>query len=65
MLCNALTGRCMWKHDLKDAYLEAGGIEGDEKEGGGEGSENGWTWGMQSDGRQREREREIWMVEDG
>lgn len=50
--------------DLKDAYLEAGGIEGDEKEGdgpgyekegGGPGCEKGWTWGMQSREGQRER----------
>ena len=38
---------------LKDTYLEAGGIEGAEKEGGAEGCEKGWTWGMQSHGGQR------------
>lgn len=51
--------------NLKDAYLEAGGIEGDEKEGG-------WKRVLGMGGRGecramggREREREIWMVEDG
>lgn len=43
------------KNDLQDAYLEAGGIEGAEKEGGEKGCEKGWTWGMQSHGGQRER----------
>ncbi|KAF6230037.1 hypothetical protein HO133_004375 [Letharia lupina] len=43
------------ENDLKDAYLEAGGIEGAEKEGGEKGCEKGWTWGMQSHGGQRER----------
>ncbi|CAF9915211.1 MAG: hypothetical protein ALECFALPRED_010042 [Alectoria fallacina] len=43
------------ENDLKDAYLEAGGIEGNEKEGGEDGCEKGWTWGMQSHRGERER----------
>ncbi|CAF9910610.1 hypothetical protein IMSHALPRED_009257 [Imshaugia aleurites] len=43
------------ENGLKDTYLEEGGIEGAEKEGGGEECEKGWTWGMQSYGVQRKR----------
>lgn len=42
------------ENGLKDAFLERGWIEGSEKEGGGEGCEDGWTWGMHSWGGQRE-----------
>lgn len=42
------------ENGLKDVFLEEGGMEGSEKEGGGERCEEGWTWGMQSPRGQRE-----------
>ena len=60
MLFNALTGRCMWKHEFERCVFGGRRDRGGRERGGvEEGSGNGWTWGMQSDGRQRERERDL------